>query len=66
MRDTTLNRGVGEWVPLAAYEMDAAILDVFLPGALRWFGKTQGPVVKVLSVSGQRSMRQLALRVHAV
>ncbi|PRD33298.1 UNVERIFIED_CONTAM: Astacin [Trichonephila clavipes] len=46
--------------------MGAEIPDVLQPGALQQFGKTQGPVVKVLPVSGQRPMRQLALRVRVV
>ncbi|GFV64573.1 hypothetical protein TNCV_4965541 [Trichonephila clavipes] len=39
----------------------AAISDVSQPGALLRFWKSQGPVVKVLSASGQRSLRQLVV-----
>ncbi|GFX54753.1 hypothetical protein TNCV_2556391 [Trichonephila clavipes] len=52
--DTTLNGGDGGWVSLTAHVMDAAIPDVLQPVALRYFGKTQGPVVKVLPLSRQR------------
>ncbi|GFS60769.1 hypothetical protein TNCV_2001681 [Trichonephila clavipes] len=31
--------------------MGTAIPYILQPGALRWFGKTQGPIVKVLPVS---------------
>ncbi|GFX04853.1 hypothetical protein TNCV_2248361 [Trichonephila clavipes] len=53
--DTTLNRGIGGWVSLAAHVMGALISDILQPGALRWFGKTQKPVVKVLPLSGLSS-----------
>ncbi|GFV96741.1 hypothetical protein TNCV_3388341 [Trichonephila clavipes] len=41
--------------------MGASIPDVLQPDAFRSFEKTQGPVVMLLSASGQRLMRQLAL-----
>ncbi|GFV55487.1 hypothetical protein TNCV_3776741 [Trichonephila clavipes] len=46
--------------------MSAAIPDVLPPGTMRWFGKTQGPVVKMLPVFGQLPMRQLALRMRVL
>ncbi|GFS96601.1 hypothetical protein TNCV_3943911 [Trichonephila clavipes] len=46
---------------LTARVMGAVIPDILQPYTLRWFGKTQGPVVKVLKVSGQQPMRKLAL-----
>ncbi|GFU80673.1 hypothetical protein TNCV_1549401 [Trichonephila clavipes] len=45
---------------LVAHVMGAAIADIHHPGTVRWFGKTQRPID---AVSGQRLMRQLALRV---
>ncbi|GFY34252.1 uncharacterized protein TNCV_2505551 [Trichonephila clavipes] len=66
VHDTTPNGGVGRWVSLAAHVMGTAIPDVLQPGALRWFEKTQGPVVKVLPVSGQWAMRQLFQRMRVV
>ncbi|GFT27440.1 transposable element Tcb2 transposase [Trichonephila clavipes] len=36
--------------------------DIICPTALPWFGKKHGSVAKVLPVSRQRRMRQLALR----
>ncbi|GFW85546.1 uncharacterized protein TNCV_851981 [Trichonephila clavipes] len=66
VRDATPNGGVSGWVSLAAHLMATSIPDVIQPGALRWFTKTQGPVVKVLPVSRQRPIRHLALRVRVV
>ncbi|GFY34935.1 hypothetical protein TNCV_155081 [Trichonephila clavipes] len=66
VRDTTPNGGVGGGVPLSTYIMGAEILDVLQPCALRWFGKTEGTIMKVQPVSGQRSMRQLAPRMRFV
>ncbi|GFX45127.1 e3 ubiquitin-protein ligase RNF13 [Trichonephila clavipes] len=66
MRDTTPNEDVGGWVPLAAHVMDATIPDIIQSGVLRWFWKTQITIVRVLPLSGQRSMRQLALRMRVV
>ncbi|GFS82992.1 hypothetical protein TNCV_1568581 [Trichonephila clavipes] len=53
-------------VSLAVHVMGAAIPDVLQPGTLRWFGKTQEPVVKVLPVPRQQPMRQLALHLRVV
>ncbi|GFT79070.1 hypothetical protein TNCV_3094351 [Trichonephila clavipes] len=64
--DTTLNGRVGGWVLLAALVLGTAIPDVLHPGTLRYLEKTQGPLMKVLSVSEQRPMRQLALSVLIV
>ncbi|GFX47122.1 uncharacterized protein TNCV_2746991 [Trichonephila clavipes] len=44
--------------------MEAAIPNVFQPGALVWFAKTQAPLVKVLPVPEWRPIKQLAVRVH--
>ncbi|GFW21603.1 hypothetical protein TNCV_4281181 [Trichonephila clavipes] len=46
--------------------MGAVIPDVLHPSAFRWFEKTQGPIVKVLHMSGQRPMRQLALPMRVI
>ncbi|GFV74431.1 hypothetical protein TNCV_5128731 [Trichonephila clavipes] len=63
---TPLQMEVSVCVSLAAHVMGAAISDVLHPGSLRWFRKTEGLVVKVLHVPGQRLMRQLALRMRVV
>ncbi|GFW72059.1 e3 ubiquitin-protein ligase RNF13 [Trichonephila clavipes] len=57
---------LGGWVSLTGPVMSAAIPDILQPGALRRFGKTQRPIVMVLSVSGQRSIRQLVLHLRVV
>ncbi|GFW99151.1 e3 ubiquitin-protein ligase RNF13 [Trichonephila clavipes] len=54
------------WVSLAAHIMGATIPDILQLGALRWFRKKQRPLVKVLPVSEQRPMRQLALHERLV
>ncbi|GFT05946.1 e3 ubiquitin-protein ligase RNF13 [Trichonephila clavipes] len=51
-RGTTPNGSVDGWASRAAHVMDAVIPYVLGSGTLRWFGKTRGPVVKVLPVSG--------------
>ncbi|GFV65092.1 hypothetical protein TNCV_2303991 [Trichonephila clavipes] len=69
VHDSTPNGGVSGWVSLAAHITGSVISDVLQPGVLRLFGKTQGScseVVKVLSMSRQRQMCQLALRVRVV
>ncbi|GFT44073.1 hypothetical protein TNCV_3125111 [Trichonephila clavipes] len=66
VHDTTPNGGVGGWVSLAAHVKGIAISDVLQSGALRWFEHTQGSVMKVLLVSGQYPMRQLAVRARVV
>ncbi|GFX86161.1 hypothetical protein TNCV_2560431 [Trichonephila clavipes] len=53
VRDTTPKGGVVRWASLVSHVMGVAIPDVFQPGSLRWFGKTQGLVVKMLPVSGE-------------
>ncbi|GFU70320.1 hypothetical protein TNCV_2106591 [Trichonephila clavipes] len=50
--------GFGWWVSLAAHIMGSTIPDVLHPDT--------GVIVKVLPVSGQRPMRQLALHVHVM
>ncbi|GFV41204.1 hypothetical protein TNCV_2979581 [Trichonephila clavipes] len=48
----------GSGVLLSAHVMGAAIPNVLQPGALSWFWKTQGPVVKVLPISDDRGRRR--------
>ncbi|GFX14619.1 uncharacterized protein TNCV_4016171 [Trichonephila clavipes] len=48
----------------AAHVMGTAFRNVFQPGAFVWFAKTQKPLVKVLSVLGWWTKKQLAERVH--
>ncbi|GFX89202.1 uncharacterized protein TNCV_20981 [Trichonephila clavipes] len=54
------------WVSRVAHAMGAAIPNVLQPSAFVWFEKTQRTLVKALSVSGWRPMKQLAVRVHFV
>ncbi|GFT28296.1 e3 ubiquitin-protein ligase RNF13 [Trichonephila clavipes] len=61
---TTSNGGVDGWASRAAHVMSAAIPNVLQPDAFVWFEKTQGPLVKVLPVTGWRPMKQLAVRMH--
>ncbi|GFU56892.1 e3 ubiquitin-protein ligase RNF13 [Trichonephila clavipes] len=44
--------------------MGATIPNVLQRGAFVWFEKTHGSLVKVLTVSEWRPMKQLAVRVH--
>ncbi|GFX88215.1 uncharacterized protein TNCV_3407581 [Trichonephila clavipes] len=61
---TTLNECVVWWASKAALVMGAAILNAIQRGTLILFEKTQGSLVKVLSLTGWRQIKQLALRVH--
>ncbi|GFU23050.1 hypothetical protein TNCV_3515071 [Trichonephila clavipes] len=62
MRYITPNGGIGGWVSLSVHVKGPGISAVLQPGTLRWLEKTHRPIEKVLPVSGQWSMRQLALR----
>ncbi|GFV54630.1 uncharacterized protein TNCV_3578831 [Trichonephila clavipes] len=65
VRGTTPNGGVEGWVASSAdHAMYAMIPNVLEPGAIVWFEKTQGPLMKVLHVPGWRPMKQLAVLVH--
>ncbi|PRD26995.1 UNVERIFIED_CONTAM: hypothetical protein NCL1_36562 [Trichonephila clavipes] len=64
VRGTTPNGGIDVWASRAAHVMGAAIPNVLQPRTFIWFEKTQGPLMKVLSVIGWQSMEQLAVREH--
>ncbi|GFY27755.1 uncharacterized protein TNCV_242211 [Trichonephila clavipes] len=58
---TTPNFGVDVWASRATHLMGAAIPNLLQPCAFEWFEKTQGSLMKVLSVPGWRPM---AVPVH--
>ncbi|GFX91564.1 e3 ubiquitin-protein ligase RNF13 [Trichonephila clavipes] len=57
-------QSVDEWASRVAHVMGTVIPNVLQLGAFVLFEKTQGPLVKVLPVTGWRSTKQLAVRVH--
>ncbi|GFW08136.1 hypothetical protein TNCV_2979031 [Trichonephila clavipes] len=59
--DITPNGSDSEWVSMLVHIMGTVIATILQPGALRWYGLTQIPVLKVLPVYGWQTMRQLAL-----